>query len=329
MAIVLPPAHEPARDAAPQRLLAPDVVDGPSACRSCGAPLTGRFCADCGEKRAEPDDHRLRHVLGEVAEQFLSIDGRAFRTVRALLTKPGFLTAEYLAGRRRLYSKPLSLFVLLNVIFFFAAPYIGLLRYTLGSFVSSPPPRTHVMQMVRARIDQPRPRFDHATLTRQAYGRRVQAYEQRFDVAAEKNKQSLLIFLVPGVAAVAALLEIRRRRTYVEHLVFAVHAVTWLLVFLLAGVPLLAKPLLRFVVMPVYDRVGRGASESMANNMAENWLGLFIALGFALYLYLAIRRVYGDGRMRGAIKAVLLASSFMVLFQMYRSLLFFVTYYSL
>ena len=46
------------------------------------------------------------------------MDGRAFRTLFYLLTKPAFLCTEYFNGRRIRYSTPLRLFLVISVSFF-------------------------------------------------------------------------------------------------------------------------------------------------------------------------------------------------------------------
>ena len=131
---------------------------------------------------------------------------------------------------------------------------------------------------------------------------------------------------MPAFALVVSALEWRRRRTYVEHLVFSVHAITWMLLFMLVAVPLIERPLWLFVVRPmVASPQATGAAMDAAN---ESTLALFIMLGFLLSSWAALRRVYEDGHLKAIVKSAVLALSFMVLIQLYRSLLFFVTYYT-
>lgn len=329
MATILPPAHDPSPDApTPQRPFVSPAVDAEVArCVSCGAGLSTRFCGECGEKRPEPSDHTIRHVLGELADQFLSLDGRAMRTMRALVTRPGLLTAEYLAGRRQPYSKPLSLFLLLNVLFFLAAPYLQLIQYDLPSYIRSPPEGVRVVPMVRAKLGV-RPTFDGSTESRRAYVQRAESYSRSFNDALDKNRQSLLIFLVPAVALVVMGLQIRRGRTYVEHLVFSLHSVTWMLLLLLVLVPLLGRPLVEHVLGPAAEAFA-SVDARQIEEVLDDSLALFIALAFAGYLSIALRRVYGDGRWIAVAKAVVLSAAFMALFQGYRTVLFLFTYYTL
>src|ERR1700741_2216641 len=82
-----------------------------TACPSCGQALLGRFCHACGERRPAADDFALRRFFRDVGREVADLDSKALRTVRYLLFRPGFLTTEYLAGRRQLYVGPLKLYL--------------------------------------------------------------------------------------------------------------------------------------------------------------------------------------------------------------------------
>lgn len=86
-------------------------------CRNCDSVLTGAFCAACGQKDLDLE-RPLTELLGEIIREAFDIDGRAWRTVRTLFRHPGLLTYEYLAGKRRLYTPPLRLYLFVSVTFF-------------------------------------------------------------------------------------------------------------------------------------------------------------------------------------------------------------------
>src|SRR5205809_6737743 len=82
-------------------------------CASCSQPLTGRFCSNCGEEAHDPTSLTVRHFLTHtLAHETLHIDGKIWRTLRLLFFKPGFLAAEYAAGRRRPYVNPVRIFLI-------------------------------------------------------------------------------------------------------------------------------------------------------------------------------------------------------------------------
>jgi hypothetical protein len=94
----------------------------PTHCENCGAPLTGHYCAQCGQ--AAVDYRRsFRHVIADVLDSFLNWDSKFFATIALLIFKPWQLTNEFLAGKRVRYVNPLRLYLLASILFFFAVNY--------------------------------------------------------------------------------------------------------------------------------------------------------------------------------------------------------------
>jgi len=86
-------------------------------CRNCRETFDGAYCPNCGQRDidlARP----ISELVGEVLKETFEIDGRALRTIRTLFLQPGLLTREFLAGRRRFYTSPIRLYLLISVTFF-------------------------------------------------------------------------------------------------------------------------------------------------------------------------------------------------------------------
>ena len=107
-----------------------DAAMTPAACPNCGAPATGVYCAQCGQETsiALPT---ARTFIREAAGRYVALDGRLWRTLAALFLRPGFLTREYLAGRRRRYVRPGRLFLVLSLALFATLRWVA----TPGSLV--------------------------------------------------------------------------------------------------------------------------------------------------------------------------------------------------
>jgi len=93
-------------------------------CRNCHAPIASAYCPECGQKDIDlgrPITDLVRELLKETFE----VDGRAFRTLRTLFLQPGILTTEFLAGRRRAYTPPLRLYIVISVSFFVIAAWLA------------------------------------------------------------------------------------------------------------------------------------------------------------------------------------------------------------
>ena len=88
-------------------------------CRNCGALAPDTFCPSCGQ---ETDTRlpTLRKFMHDATGRLISFDSRLWRTLYALVAKPGFLTREYLDGRRRRYLRPTRLYLVMSVLLFAA-----------------------------------------------------------------------------------------------------------------------------------------------------------------------------------------------------------------
>jgi hypothetical protein len=100
------------------------VVDPPEppqaltlVCANCHAALVGEYCAACGQ-RHEPHVHSVAHFAEEALESVSHADSRLWRTLWYLLSRPGFLTKEFFAGRRVSYLPPFRLYLVISVVFF-------------------------------------------------------------------------------------------------------------------------------------------------------------------------------------------------------------------
>ena len=92
----------------------------PATCRNCAAILHGPHCHACGQP-VKGLMRPLGSLFGDVMDSVFDLDIRTFRTIGPLFAKPGFLTAEYFAGRQIRYVTPFRMFFFLAVITFFFA----------------------------------------------------------------------------------------------------------------------------------------------------------------------------------------------------------------
>ncbi|WP_297803070.1 DUF3667 domain-containing protein [uncultured Brevundimonas sp.] len=86
-------------------------------CADCGSPVTGNFCAECGQPAHV---HRtLLHLGHELLHGVMHFDGRIWRTLPLLIANPGKLTREWCQGRRTSYVSPLAIFLFTLFVIFF------------------------------------------------------------------------------------------------------------------------------------------------------------------------------------------------------------------
>jgi len=87
-------------------------------CLNCGAEVHAVYCSHCGQPNREPR-LGIKDLFHDFIHLMTHFDGKFFMTVRVLLTKPGFLSNEFLKGRRFTYLPPVQMYVLTSAIFFF------------------------------------------------------------------------------------------------------------------------------------------------------------------------------------------------------------------
>ena len=86
-------------------------------CLNCGTIVQGHYCQHCGQENIEPKEtfwHMVTHFFYDITH----FDGSFFVTLKDLLFKPGFLSKEYMKGRRKTYLHPIRMYVFTSAVFF-------------------------------------------------------------------------------------------------------------------------------------------------------------------------------------------------------------------
>jgi hypothetical protein len=86
-------------------------------CLNCGSDINGRFCHNCGQENVEPKESAW-HLVTHFFSDLFHFDGKFFSTLKLLATKPGFLTEEYVKGRRVAYLNPIRMYLFVSAVFF-------------------------------------------------------------------------------------------------------------------------------------------------------------------------------------------------------------------
>ncbi|MGE0018869.1 MAG: DUF3667 domain-containing protein [Draconibacterium sp.] len=102
-----------------KRLLKP--VEQPVAenttCENCGTVFTGRFCPECGQSVSD-FDKPFGFIIINFLGDFFAFDTRFFRTLKALILKPGFLPSQFFDGKRVPYAPPIRIFIFSSFLMF-------------------------------------------------------------------------------------------------------------------------------------------------------------------------------------------------------------------
>ncbi|MBL0057265.1 MAG: DUF3667 domain-containing protein [Chitinophagaceae bacterium] len=86
-------------------------------CLNCQAEVMGKYCHVCGQENIEPKES-VWHLVTHFFQDITHFDGKFFSTIRYLIVRPGFLSTEYMIGRRASYVNPVRLYVFTSAFFF-------------------------------------------------------------------------------------------------------------------------------------------------------------------------------------------------------------------
>lgn len=301
---------------------------GRSHCQNCGAVLSGPFCTQCGQHDVDYN-RSVWHVAEEALEGFLHFDGKFFRSARYILTRPGFLTNEFNAGRRVSYTNPLRFYLFASFLFF----AVGALTRHGRPDAANPDTKAEVEKMNKETQDEllenlkdagvAAPTLKKAQETVEAKAAGKAAAEDAVksakgaggdwlgDLVRSRSKQGgaedekeiararefihllpeILFFCIPILALVLKVVYFRSGRFYVEHLIFALHIQAFTFVFLL--VTLLANSL-----------------AGLLGSRVETYINTALSLLMVWLVYRSFRTVYGQGRWRTVFKIMLVGAAY-------------------
>ncbi len=313
--------------------------------------MDGLYCSECGQRALRSDEYSLRRLVREGLRDAFSLDAKLWKSFSGLFAHPGEPTAAYMRGARAGHLGPLQIFLVANLIYFFVQPYTGFNGFNtpLESHISrqfysgAAGIRVRVLDDIEERVDlrvaMERTRrggswspTDSLTVRDRAQAIESEVYPTEFDASGEVFARSLVILLVPLVAAAVALLFVGTGKPAVQHVVFSIHVVAWQLTFLMS----LFFPLLLFVtrgsISVVGGYLGVPVTEIYSDPLWGNVIRLVLENGAlaveAPYFYLALRRVYGGGRLAAGFRAAALLVALLGATIIFRCALFWLTYLS-
>jgi hypothetical protein len=276
-------------------------------CANCGAPVPGKYCGQCGQ-RFEHEIHSVLHFAREATEDLTHADSRLWSTLIALLFKPGFLTREFLSGRRVRYLPPLRLYLVLSVLCFLALGSENTVNQAVAIKTGTGKPSVELvtpdspglaakpgetLEQREARIcnpnyDGPAPSFVLPFLKkgcRDMLEHRGRTVEEAF----WHNLPKAMFIFLPALALVMKAMYWRPRHYYVEHLLFFVH-----------------NHAFGFLVFGVLALLTRFAPE-IVSGLLEFILWLYVPY----YVFVSMRKVYGQGRWLTFAKLVVLLFAYL------------------
>lgn len=239
-------------------------------CLNCSAEVNGKFCSACGQENIELEEnffHMVAHTIGD----FFHFDSKFFRSFIPLLTKPGFLTRQYLEGKRMTYLHPLRLFF-----------FITLVMVIIGSAYYKKFEKEILAERIRTTSD----RETVSPVTADG-----DAYEAKRIISSSKNTLTntwtylkyISFLLLPLYALGFKLLYIRWKIPYTHHLIYAFHVQSF--VYIVLSLALL---------VPLFGFSG-----------ARTWFSDVVFFFAVIYVVLSLRYLYKQSWIKTLLKSFL------------------------
>lgn len=183
------------------------MANGTIICKNCGAGFTGKYCNQCGEKYYQEKDRKISHLFEEAFHFITHFEGTFFTTLKTIFSKPGQVSKDYCDGIRKKYFKPLSLFLLL-VVLYLLFPLVSGLNMPLEYHLKSDEYGFFACNKINAfRKTHPEQSFI--------------MIKQQFEAKSEKLSKLLLLLIIPCCALVLWMLSFFRRRFFFDQMVLS------------------------------------------------------------------------------------------------------------
>ncbi len=287
-------------------------------CKNCGEPLTGDFCGKCGQRDKE-SRRAFILLLQETLYTVFELDGRAYKTLWYLFTKPAFLSTEYTKGRRASYTPPLRLFLVISIGFFLLVALSTSFQSIRNTVIGVDPTGTvtadfnlsfsdgnveiltaedlaeldeedienieELMNFV-SEIELP---FLSTPANQNLQGFLVTQVEANFQdvvddpasffIGSLEYITLFMLLMMPLLALIQQILYITRKRFYVEHFILTLHNHAFLVfsIFLLS-------------VADIIEEL-----EITLLSSGFGWIGTAVGFWIVIYLYLSLKRFFGEG----------------------------------
>ncbi len=321
-------------------------------CASCEAELNGAYCASCGQRRMRPDEYSVRRLLSDGISDAFSVDAKLWRSFWTLFVRPGRLTVDYMEGRRSGRLGPLQLFLVANLVYFFVQPFSGFSGYNtplnshmerqfyseaagiapivLNELESRIDARVRVEGRARAARGEAWTEADSLRFHERASAVEREVYPTSFNARGEVLARSLVIVIVPLMTLALLLLYAWPVRPLVQHVVFATHIVAWGLTFISSfALPIWLRAM-RFLQRTIGTVGGEAGQELVTSEVGRRVFSMAVENGSMIlqlpYLYIALRVVYGSGRIGSIGRVVFLIAWGLFATVSYRFLLFWLTF---
>ena len=244
-----------------------------SICVSCGTKLIDKHCHHCGEKVVSSKDFSLSKLTEQGIDIFTHLDSKLFKSLKALLFRPGLLAVEYIKGVRKPYMKPFQVFLLSNFFFFLFLSSADIFLVPSTWFFSDYYPG--ITQMAEEIALKKNITLEQLALV--------------YDSKVVSNSKLFVISIVPILALGTMITGFRKHPEYGKHVVHSLYILAFIMVYA--------------VVISKFEDI-------LPDNLPERPIKIIVSTGFMVYIFLSLKRFLQQGIVLRILNTLLLTGIF-------------------
>jgi Protein of unknown function (DUF3667) len=286
----------------------PDLFDDHQerTCKNCGHVFQGRFCSQCGEKVIDRTDRAFGKLAESILNALTFMDGKFWRSFKLILSHPGKLSAQIRAGIQVPYMRLIGLFFVANF-FYFLFPVFNTFHSPLYSQYHQQNYSSIVQELVSEEV--------------KGNNIDIDVFTKQYNAHSTNLAKLLLILLVFIFTLPLAVVNYSKKNFYFDHLQisFEFHAFQ-LLIF-----SVILPNLFKWIIKLADQWAGADWSVLMTDNVFSD-----ISMLFFMYFWIrAQRNFYQHAWWISVLKGLFLGYIVFYSWQVYRMILFFVTFYTM
>jgi hypothetical protein len=274
-------------------------------CKSCGHEFTGIYCNLCGEKVITPADRKFRTFLKNILIAVTFVDNRFVKTLWLTIKNPGFLSKEYADGRRVHYIRPLQMFFILNLIYFLF-PVLQLFNSSLRTQMYYLFHSEMVRNMVVEKVVQ--------------MGTSLEGYSLMYDAKTAGLAKLLMVVFVVLASIPLSLIFRKKNRFFTDHVALSVE---------LACFNIFVNAIFLSGVLWVLSKMFKWSGSSLGDYLNDTTFTIIFVATNLYFIYRAARTFYKQKGKRLILKSALGIVGLFLALEVYRLLLFFVTFWAI
>lgn len=209
-------------------------------CKNCESILFDKFCSNCGQKVYIDRDKSLSNLIQEVFHFMTHFDGKFIHTLRTIYRYPGKLSLDYSNGIRQKYYKPISLYLLI-VILYLLFPLVGGMNTEMKYYKQTPVVGEYISKQIESKSIK-------ENLSEELLS-------EKFNEKSKSTSKILLLLLIPLAAPLLYLLYFNRKRFVFDNFILVTEINTFFLFSLFILLPIFTLPFLYFFNTSMNDAI--------------------------------------------------------------------------